>query len=88
MAAFPTDPNTLKVQEYLESTQIIGDIYKIAGVVFLASSAGNLPWPLCIVFPRVGSIFRGGWLPKKLINGGMDANKAARWRCSSLPCSR
>jgi ACS family hexuronate transporter-like MFS transporter len=34
----------------------------------------------------VGSIF-GGWLPKKFINGGMDANKARKLPCSFLPCS-
>lgn len=78
MVAFPTDPNTLKVQEYLAAhPNYTGDLYKIAGVAF----PGIISWQFAVAIvyciSTVGSI-SGGWLPKKLINGGMDANKARK----------
>jgi MFS transporter, ACS family, hexuronate transporter len=78
MAAFPTDPNTLKVNEYLAAHPgFTGDLYKIAGVHF----PGVISWPFAVAvvycISTIGSI-SGGWLPKWLINGGMDANKARK----------
>jgi ACS family hexuronate transporter-like MFS transporter len=78
MAAFPTDPNTLKVTEYLAAhPNFTGALAKIPGVEF----PGVITWQLAVMvvycFATVGSI-TGGWLPTKLINGGMDANKARK----------
>ena len=78
MVAFPADPNTLKVQEYLVAhPNYTGDLYKIAGVTF----PGIISWQFAVAvvycISTVGSI-SGGWLPKKLINGGMDANRARK----------
>jgi ACS family hexuronate transporter-like MFS transporter len=78
MAAFPTDPNTLKVQEYLAAHPgYTGALTKIPDVVF----PGVISWQLAVAvvycISTVGSI-SGGWLPKKLINSGMDANKARK----------
>jgi ACS family hexuronate transporter-like MFS transporter len=78
MAKFPADPNTLKVQEYLAAhPNYTGDLYKISGVDF----PGVISWQFAVAVvycvSTVGSIM-GGWLPKQLINGGMDANKARK----------
>ncbi len=78
MAAFPTDANTLKVQEYLTAHPGFGgNLADIPGVIF----PGVISWPLAVAVvycvSTAGSIF-GGWLPKKFINGGMDANKARK----------
>jgi ACS family hexuronate transporter-like MFS transporter len=78
MAAFPMDPNTLKVTEYLAAhpnyVKKMGDIpgIDIPGVI-------SWPFAVAIVYcvSTVGSI-SGGWLPKQLINNGMDANKARK----------
>lgn len=46
-----------------------------------ADIPGVISWPFAVavvyMVSTVGSIF-GGWLPKKFINGGMDANKARK----------
>jgi ACS family hexuronate transporter-like MFS transporter len=46
-----------------------------------ASIPGYISWPFAVALiytvSTFGSIF-GGWLPKRLINGGMDANKARK----------
>jgi ACS family hexuronate transporter-like MFS transporter len=51
---------------------------------------GVISWPFAVAIvycvSTVGSIF-GGWLPKKFINGGMDANKARKLAMFILPCS-
>ncbi|MSU58583.1 MAG: MFS transporter [Pedosphaera sp.] len=78
MAAFPTDVNTLKVQEFTAAhPEYVGNLADIPGVNF----PGVISWPLAVAIvycvSTVGSIF-GGWLPKKFINGGMDANKARK----------
>ena len=78
IAAFPTDPNTLKVAAYMAANpNYTGDLYKIPGVDF----PGVISWQIAVAvvycISTVGSI-SGGWLPKKLINGGMDANKARK----------
>ena len=78
MAAFPTDPNTLKVNEYLAAhPTFTGDLYKIAGVAFPSTISWQFAVAVVYCISTVGSI-SGGWLPKKLINGGMDANKARK----------
>lgn len=76
--AFPTNENTLKVKEYLAThPNFTGDLAKIPGVEF----PGVITWQLAVAIvycvSTVGSI-SGGWLPKKLISGGMDANKARK----------
>jgi ACS family hexuronate transporter-like MFS transporter len=78
MAAFPTDPNTLKVNEYLAANSgYTGSLASIPGVDF----PGVISWQIAVAviycISTVGSI-SGGWLPKQLINGGMDANKARK----------
>jgi ACS family hexuronate transporter-like MFS transporter len=78
MAAFPTDPNTLKVNEYLAAHANYGNkMGDIPGI----NIPGVISWPLAVAIiyciSTVGSI-SGGWLPKKLMNSGMDANKARK----------
>ena len=78
MTAFPADPNTLKVQEYLAAHPgYTGALYSVPEVHF----PGVISWPFAVALiytiSTFGSIF-GGWLPKKFINGGMDANKARK----------
>src|ERR1035437_4939477 len=70
MAAFPTDENTLKVQEILAThLNYAGNLYDIPAVHF----PGVISWPFAVALiytvSTFGSIF-GGWLPKKFINGG------------------
>jgi len=78
MAAFPADPNTLKANEYLIAhPNYTGNLANLPGVDF----PGVISWPLAVMVvycvSTVGSI-SGGWLPKQLINSGMDANKARK----------
>jgi MFS transporter, ACS family, hexuronate transporter len=78
MAAFPANENTVKVNEYLAAhPDFTGNPAGIPGVDF----PGVISWPLAVAIiycvSTVGSI-SGGWLPKRLINGGMDANKARK----------
>ena len=65
--------NTRKVSEYLASHPgYAGDKNNIPGVI-------SWPFAVAVIYTVAtgGSIF-GGWLPKKFINGGMDANKARK----------
>jgi ACS family hexuronate transporter-like MFS transporter len=78
MAAFPTDPNTLKINEYLVAhTNYSSKLGDIPGI----SIPSVISWPFAVAVvycvSTVGSIF-GGWLPKQFINSGMDANKARK----------
>lgn len=78
MAAFPADANTTKIQEYMAANPgYTGNLADIPGI----DIPGVISWPLAVAIvycvSTVGSIF-GGWLPKKFINGGMDANKARK----------
>ncbi len=78
MAAHPADPNTLTVTAYLTTHPgFTGKLAEIPGVAF----PGVISWPLAVALiysiSGIGSIL-GGWLPKKFINGGMDANKARK----------
>ena len=78
MAAFPTDPLTLKINEYLVAhPNFASKMATIPEVVI----PGVISWPFAVAVvycvSTVGSIL-GGWLPKHFINGGMDANKARK----------
>jgi ACS family hexuronate transporter-like MFS transporter len=73
LPAFLTGENARKVAEYLAAhPEYTGDKASIPGVI---------SWPIAVAVVYTvstgGSIF-GGWLPKKFINGGMDANKARK----------
>lgn len=78
MAAFPADPMTIKINEYLtahpSAANKLGDIpgVDIPGVI-------SWPFALAIIYSvsTVGSIL-GGWLPKQFMSTGMDANKARK----------
>ena len=78
MAAFPTDVNTVKVNDYLAANpNYTGTLSSIPGVDF----PGVISWPFAVALIYVVSTFGsilGGWLPKKFINNGMDANKARK----------
>ena len=65
--------NTRKINEYLAAHPgYIGEKTAIPGVI-------SWPFAVAVIYTVAtgGSIF-GGWLPKKFINGGMDANKARK----------
>lgn len=73
LPAFLTGENARKVAAF-----------KAANPGFTGADAtvpGFISWPLAVALiytvATAGSIF-GGWLPKRLINGGMDANKARK----------
>jgi ACS family hexuronate transporter-like MFS transporter len=73
LPAFLGGENAHKVAGYLAAHPgYAGDRADIPGVI---------SWPIAVAVvytvATVGSIF-GGWLPKRFINGGMDANKARK----------
>lgn len=73
LPSFLAGENTRKANEYLAAhPDFAGDQSTIPGVI---------SWPLAVaviyIVSTFGSIF-GGWLPKKFINSGMDANKARK----------
>jgi ACS family hexuronate transporter-like MFS transporter len=73
LPSFLEGENARKAQEYLAANPgFAGDKADIPGVI-------SWPFAVAIVYTvsTAGSIF-GGWLPKKFINGGMDANKARK----------
>jgi ACS family hexuronate transporter-like MFS transporter len=73
LPAYLEGENARKVKAFLEVTPgYLGDKADIPGVI-------SWPFAVAVVYTisAVGSIF-GGWLPKNLINGGMDANKARK----------
>jgi ACS family hexuronate transporter-like MFS transporter len=73
LPAFLAGENARKVSAYLEANPgFTGDQATIPGVI-------SWPFAVAIVYTIAtgGSIF-GGWLPKRFINGGMDANKARK----------
>jgi MFS transporter, ACS family, hexuronate transporter len=78
MAAFPADPTTIKINEYLAAHPNFAS--KLADIPDIVVP-GVISWPFALVIiysvSTVGSIL-GGWLPKQLINSGMDANKARK----------
>lgn len=73
LPAFLSGENARKVQEYMaQNPGYAGARSDIPGVI-------SWPFAVAVVYmvSTVGSIF-GGWLPKRFINGGMDANKARK----------
>lgn len=73
LPSFLEGENARKAQEYLAvNPGFAGDKTDIPGVI-------SWPFAVAIVYTvsTAGSIF-GGWLPKRFINGGMDANKARK----------
>jgi len=73
LPAFLAGENARKVKEYLAAHPgFTGDQATIPGVI---------SWPIAVAVVYTvatgGSIF-GGWLPKRFINGGMDANRARK----------
>ena len=73
LPSFLEGENARKLKEYLAANPgFTGDKTDVPGVI---------SWPLAVAIVYTvsgfGSIF-GGWLPKKFINGGMDANKARK----------
>jgi ACS family hexuronate transporter-like MFS transporter len=73
LPSFLAGENTRKVDAFMASNPgYTGDPSGIPGVI-------SWPFAVAVVYTvsTVGSIF-GGWLPKKFINGGMDANKARK----------
>ncbi len=85
LPAFLEGENARKSKEYMAShPEFAGDVADIPGVIM---------WPLAIAviytFSTFGSI-AGGWLPKRLIDGGMNANRARKltmFLISLLPLS-
>lgn len=73
LPAFLAGENARKVSAYLAAHPgFTGDQATIPGVI-------SWPFAVAVVYTIAtgGSIF-GGWLPKRFINGGMDANKARK----------
>ena len=73
LPSFLEGENARKAQEYIAANPAFaGDKADIPGVI-------SWPFAVAIVYTvsTFGSIF-GGWLPKKFINSGMDANKARK----------
>jgi MFS transporter, ACS family, hexuronate transporter len=73
LPAFLAGENARKVKDYMAANPgYTGDQTDIPGVI---------SWPIAVAIvysvATFGSIF-GGWLPKRFINGGMDANKARK----------
>jgi MFS transporter, ACS family, hexuronate transporter len=73
LPSFLEGENARKAAEYISANPgFTGDKSDIPGVI-------SWPFAVAIVYTvsTAGSIF-GGWLPKRFINGGMDANKARK----------
>ena len=73
LPAFLAGENARKVTAYMAGhPDFTGDKATVPGVI-------SWPFAVAVVYTvaTAGSIV-GGWLPKKLINGGMDANKARK----------
>jgi len=73
LPSFLAGENARKVKEFLAANPgYTGTEADIPGVI-------SWPFAVAIVYcvSTAGSIF-GGWLPKKFINGGMDANRARK----------
>ena len=73
LPSFLSGENSRKVKDYLAAHPgYSGSETDVPGVI-------SWPFAVALIYSvsTVGSIF-GGWLPKKFINGGMDANKARK----------
>lgn len=73
LPAFLTEENARKVKAFMAANPAYSGAQ--------ADIPGVIKWTVAVAvvytISTVGSIF-GGWLPKKFINGGMDANKARK----------
>ncbi|MGC4071377.1 MAG: MFS transporter [Nibricoccus sp.] len=73
LPAFLTGENARKIEAFKAANPgFTGDTATIPGVI-----SWTLAVAVVYTIATGGSIF-GGWLPKKFINGGMDANKARK----------
>lgn len=73
LPAFLTGENARKVDAFMAANPgFTGDKADIPGVI-------SWTFAVAVVYTvaTIGSVY-GGWLPKKFINGGMDANKARK----------
>ena len=73
LPAFLSGENARKTREFMAANPAFtGDPASIPGII-------RWDWAVAVIYSvaTLGSIF-GGWLPKKFINGGMDANKARK----------
>ncbi len=73
LPAFLSGENARKTREFMAANPgFTGDPASIPGII-------RWDWAVAVIYSvaTLGSIF-GGWLPKKFINGGMDANKARK----------
>lgn len=73
LPSFLNGENTRKVADYIaQNPGFTGTDVDVPGYI-------SWPFAVAVVYTisTFGSIF-GGWLPKKFINGGMDANKARK----------
>jgi MFS transporter, ACS family, hexuronate transporter len=73
LPSFLGGENTRKIKEYLAAhPEYTGAQADIPGII-------SWPFAVAVVYTVAtgGSIF-GGWLPKRFINGGMDANRARK----------
>jgi MFS transporter, ACS family, hexuronate transporter len=73
LPAFLNGENERKIAAFLTANpDYAGDKTTVPGII-------SWPFALALIYTisTVGSIF-GGWLPKKFISGGMDANKARK----------
>jgi ACS family hexuronate transporter-like MFS transporter len=73
LPAYLEGENARKVDQYMATNPgFSGDAATVPGVI-------SWPFAVAVVYTvsTFGSIF-GGWLPKKFINNGMDANKARK----------
>ena len=82
LEAYPNGlPDGLTVEIILKEAQKFSNLFGESELLKTAHVPGLIMWPLAIAViytvSTFGSIF-GGWLPKKFIDGGMDANKARK----------
>ncbi len=80
--AYPNGlPNGITVEVILKEAQKFSNLFGESDLLKSVNVPGLIMWPLAIAFiytvSTFGSIF-GGWLPKKFIDGGMDANRARK----------
>ena len=81
LPSFLTGENARKIDAFRAAhPDFTGDTSHIPGVI---------SWTIAVAFvytvATVGSIF-GGWLPKRFINGGMDANRARKTAMFIFAC--
>ena len=80
--AYPNGlPDGITVDIVLKEAQKFSNLFGESELLKSVNVPGLIMWPLAIAViytvSTFGSIF-GGWLPKKFIDGGMDANRARK----------